>query len=105
MRSWQRSFLCTALLLLCGLPAAAVVGKKPPVRKPAAPKPAAPSRVDFARDIQPLFKAHCIQCHGGKQEQKDTGDQETVVHKTLLKPCPPWYSSLTSDCSRSAKYS
>jgi len=25
--------------------------------------------VDFVRDVQPLLKAHCFQCHGGAQKQ------------------------------------
>lgn len=28
-----------------------------------------PTKIDFARDIQPLFKAHCIGCHGAKQQK------------------------------------
>lgn len=26
-------------------------------------------QIDFARDVQPLFKAHCIDCHGSKQQK------------------------------------
>ncbi len=26
-----------------------------------------PDRVDFVRDIQPLFKAHCLKCHGSEK--------------------------------------
>ena len=26
-------------------------------------------KVDFARDVQPLFKTHCIECHGPKQQK------------------------------------
>src|SRR5262245_58048798 len=29
-----------------------------------------PAKIDFARDVQPLFKAHCIECHG-PDEQKN----------------------------------
>jgi ankyrin repeat protein len=29
----------------------------------------APATIDFERDIQPLFKAHCIGCHGPKQQK------------------------------------
>ncbi|HEV2425499.1 MAG TPA: PSD1 and planctomycete cytochrome C domain-containing protein [Terriglobia bacterium] len=32
---------------------------------PAAP----PSSVDFNRDIEPIFKANCLQCHGGENTQ------------------------------------
>jgi ankyrin repeat protein len=28
-----------------------------------------PAKVDFVRDIQPLFKAHCTGCHGPKQQK------------------------------------
>src|SRR5579864_7487937 len=27
-----------------------------------------PARIDFARDVQPIFKAHCIACHGPSQQ-------------------------------------
>ena len=27
-----------------------------------------PAKVDFARDVQPIFKAHCIACHGPSQQ-------------------------------------
>ena len=27
-----------------------------------------PARIDFARDVQPLFKQHCITCHGPQQQ-------------------------------------
>jgi ankyrin repeat protein len=28
-----------------------------------------PAKVDFVRDVQPLFKAHCTSCHGSKQQK------------------------------------
>lgn len=28
-----------------------------------------PNKVDFGRDVQPLFKAHCTGCHGAKQQK------------------------------------
>lgn len=28
-----------------------------------------PAKVDFVRDVQPLFKAHCTSCHGAKQQK------------------------------------
>src|SRR5689334_7363485 len=28
-----------------------------------------PAKVDFVKDVQPLFKAHCIGCHGPKQQK------------------------------------
>ena len=30
---------------------------------------ASPAKVDFARDIQPLFEKHCYECHGPKQQK------------------------------------
>ncbi len=29
-----------------------------------------PAKVDFARDIQPLFRDHCIECHGASQQMR-----------------------------------
>jgi mono/diheme cytochrome c family protein len=37
----------------------------PPARLPGP----APGRVDFARDIRPIFAAHCTQCHGDKKQR------------------------------------
>lgn len=28
-----------------------------------------PATIDFARDVQPIFQAHCIDCHGAKQQK------------------------------------
>jgi ankyrin repeat protein len=28
-----------------------------------------PAKIDFIRDVQPLFKAHCFDCHGPKQQK------------------------------------
>src|SRR5262245_13396173 len=28
-----------------------------------------PATIDFGRDVQPLFKAHCIDCHGPKVQK------------------------------------
>jgi hypothetical protein len=30
-----------------------------------------PVKIDFARDVQPLFKAHCMDCHGPNQRRAD----------------------------------
>ena len=38
--------------------------------KPAIP-PAAKRDVDFVRDIQPLFKEHCLKCHGATKQRGD----------------------------------
>src|SRR4051794_2640215 len=29
-----------------------------------------PAKVDFARDVQPLFRDHCIECHGAAQQMR-----------------------------------
>jgi hypothetical protein len=51
------SLALTALLLpLGGLSGGLVFGQTPP-------------KVDFARDVQPILKAHCYQCHSGAQKQ------------------------------------
>lgn len=34
------------------------------------PPPAA-GRVDFVRDVQPIFAQHCLACHGGKMQKSD----------------------------------
>lgn len=45
-------------------------------------KPAAAGAVDFARDIQPLFRAHCGKCHGpSKQESDYRLDQREAAFK------------------------
>src|SRR5437016_1815603 len=31
----------------------------------------APSKIDFRRDVQPLFKAHCVGCHGPTQQMSN----------------------------------
>jgi len=28
-----------------------------------------PVKIDFGRDVQPLFKTHCVECHGAKQQK------------------------------------
>src|SRR6187455_1543393 len=28
-----------------------------------------PGKIEFARDVQPLIKAHCIECHGPKEQK------------------------------------
>ena len=29
-----------------------------------------PAKVDFGREIQPLFREHCIECHGPSQQMR-----------------------------------
>ena len=31
--------------------------------------PAVPGQMDFARDIQPLLKTHCLKCHGPEKQK------------------------------------
>src|SRR3954447_17331149 len=28
-----------------------------------------PAKIDFVRDVQPLFNTHCVECHGPKQQK------------------------------------
>ncbi|MCC2671618.1 MAG: Planctomycete cytochrome, partial [Armatimonadetes bacterium] len=52
--------------------AGAFGGKPAPAAARRLPPPsgaAAAPKVEFTRDIQPILKAHCIQCHGGAQKQ------------------------------------
>jgi ankyrin repeat protein len=30
----------------------------------------APAKLDFARDVQPIFRAHCVECHGPSQQMR-----------------------------------
>ena len=40
------------------------------------------TKIDFARDIQPIFESRCLKCHGGK----DTEASLSIVDRdTLLK--------------------
>src|SRR5262245_22693559 len=52
---------------------AAVVGTAAP----------AEDKVDFARDIRPIFKKHCVACHGGV---KRAGDVSFIMRHRLLRP-------------------
>lgn len=57
-----RSLLCLSATLLSSLLAIGIPGEK------AAQEPAA-GRVDFARDVEPILREHCVQCHGVKQHK------------------------------------
>src|SRR5262252_10829488 len=37
---------------------------------PAAVRAQAPAKVDFGRDIQPIFQEHCVECHGSSQQMR-----------------------------------
>jgi hypothetical protein len=56
--------------------------KKPEAKKPADPKKPEPKKgtapaVTFARDVQPVFRAHCLNCHGGVGSPKGGLDLRT----------------------------
>jgi mono/diheme cytochrome c family protein len=59
------------LLFLLGLFAASMQAAEPKraLLDPSKLPPAAGGAVDFARDIQPLFARHCIQCHGPEKQK------------------------------------
>src|SRR2546423_3707556 len=59
---------CLQVAILCvGLFTMRVQGEQSnPARK--LPEPA-PRKVDFVRDIQPIFSAHCYECHGQKKQE------------------------------------
>ncbi len=50
-------------LVLCTTLSAQLIGQTAPKAK------SAPAKVDFKREVQPLLKAHCFQCHSGDQQQ------------------------------------
>jgi len=50
----MRRASAVAVALVCGLPAGAAAQ--------------APPRVDFRRDVQPIFREHCYTCHGPEQQ-------------------------------------
>src|SRR5438874_2154166 len=49
---------CIALAFVLVLPRSAVRAQTPEVGK-----------VDFARDVQPIFKANCVTCHGPDKQR------------------------------------
>src|SRR5947209_20339218 len=54
----------TIWLVLCAcLAGPALVAQVPSVAQ-------VPGRVDFARDVRPLFKEHCLECHGPSQQMR-----------------------------------
>ncbi len=42
-----------------------------------------PAKIDFIRDVRPLFKVHCIGCHAPKQQKNAFRLDRRRV------PCPP----------------
>ncbi len=47
---------------------------------------ASQTKVDFAREIQPIFAAHCAECHGGKKQEANLrlDDKASALH--VIKP-------------------
>ena len=46
-----------------------------------------PGKIDFQRDIQPIFQAHCIGCHGPSQQMDGLRlDRRSSVFRTAR----PW---------------
>ena len=58
-RHWQFLWLCSATLLalVVGLAAEDKVA------------PSAARKIDFAKDVQPIFEAKCLGCHGAKKQE------------------------------------
>ena len=54
------AFVCTASVLLSWQLAAVLAGTSGPRRQ----TPVPPARIDYVRDIQPIFQRHCYECHG-----------------------------------------
>ncbi len=54
-------WICLAAALACGAAATRAVAEELP--------PAAKSKIDFARDVQPLLAKHCWSCHGAEKQE------------------------------------
>src|SRR3954466_2619138 len=54
-----------AFLALSGM------GRPPRAADPVASSPPADRKIDFAKDIEPLFAKHCLECHGPKKQRSD----------------------------------
>src|SRR5262245_45353215 len=50
-------------VVLCLTAAASIISSVPAAQTP-------PAKVDFVRDIQPLFRQYCVGCHGPTQQMK-----------------------------------
>src|SRR5271165_6467001 len=53
------------LILLAGLTTASVSAKAANIDLSKLPPPSTQANVTFDTDIEPLFKASCVRCHGG----------------------------------------
>ena len=56
----MRSACCLLVCAMLGYAAAPPVGPRPP---------AIAGKVDFVRDVQPIFSAHCVRCHDAKKQK------------------------------------
>ena len=71
-KNYVRFWFCRALFvfILALVNPFAGYGQTPSSKAPpTAPPKSVTAKVDFARDVQPLLKAHCFQCHSGAQKQ------------------------------------
>src|SRR5262245_25729509 len=64
MRRWRNFKLVFLVLVLAGVSALWKVADVNARRLP----PAVKSRVDFARDIEPILNTSCLTCHGPRQQ-------------------------------------
>ena len=50
----------------------------------------APAKVDFAKDVMPLFRQNCIECHGAKKQQNGLRlDRKSSVRKLFSRRSYP----------------
>ncbi|MBI3838577.1 MAG: PSD1 domain-containing protein [Planctomycetia bacterium] len=63
-RSFRHGWVGISVLAIClrGAP----IGAAEPPQSPAANK-----KIDFARDVRPIFEARCFTCHGEKRQESD----------------------------------
>lgn len=78
IESMHRWFGWLVSLLLC----AGLAGEEKPASAPAALPAAAGHRVDFVKEIKPLFEASCIQCHA---RGKSKGGLSLETRQSFLK--------------------
>src|SRR5436305_3152503 len=75
-RMSRRLFHISILVLFAGLSFGDQAA--PPATLP----PAAPQRIDFVKDIKPLFESSCVQCHA---KGKDKGGFSLETRESFLK--------------------
>ena len=69
-RSWKLLLALAALGGLAGLSAAAGPGADAPTAPPTAAPPTTPAEpIDFARDVYPLLRRACFECHGPDKQK------------------------------------